>query len=259
MSKVLAFIKKLLFGSLSILLFFIIWEAASRLNIINSAVVPAPTTIFLALKDAAISGDLFRNFGISLQRVASGFAIALLVSIPLGFLLGTFFKNVERALLPFLKMLEKLNPFALFPVFMIFFGIGSMEKIAIIFWVAQFPLLFHTIVGAKAVDVLLLKSAHSMGASKREIFLKVILPSAVPYIFTGIKIAAQIAFFMIIASEYAGSSEGLGWFYLSSNQTYQINLSYGIVIFITIMSILVNVLFTKLEKHFLVWKESSFQ
>jgi NitT/TauT family transport system permease protein len=214
--------------------------------------------VFQALIDAAINGDLKMNFGVSMKRAASGFIFSLIIALPLGFLLGTFFSSFEKALLPFLKMLEKLNPFALFPIFMIFFGIGDSEKIAIIFWVAQFPLLFHTIAGAKGVDVYMLKSARSMGAPKRQLFLKVIFPSALPNIFTGIKIAAQVSFFMIIASEYAGSSEGLGYYYLSANQGYQIPLSYGIVIFITVLSIIVNVLFTRLEKHFLVWKETSF-
>ncbi len=252
-------LKNFLFGSLSVLLFFGFWEFASRTGLVISVVIPPPTLVVQALINSATSGELFSHMLVSLGRAGMGFLLALVLAIPAGFVVGTYFKNVEKALLPFLRMLEKLNPFALFPVFMILFGIGNLEKTVVIFWVAQWPLLFNTAAGAKSIDINMIKSARSMGANRKTVFLKVILPWAVPNIFTGIKISAQLAFFMIIASEMMGSSQGLGWYYLSSSQAYQIPLMYGIILFITLLAVIMNVLFTKLEKHFLVWKENSFQ
>ncbi len=252
-------LKNFLFGSLSVLLFFGFWEFASRTGLVISVVIPPPTLVVQALINSATSGELFSHMRVSLGRAGMGFLLALVLAIPAGFVVGTYFKNVEKALLPFLRMLEKLNPFALFPVFMILFGIGNLEKTVVIFWVAQWPLLFNTAAGAKSIDINMIKSARSMGANRKTVFLKVILPWAVPNIFTGIKISAQLAFFMIIASEMMGSSQGLGWYYLSSSQAYQIPLMYGIILFITLLAVIMNVLFTKLEKHFLVWKENSFQ
>lgn len=252
-------IKKILFGSIAIVLFFLFWEAASVYSLVPKAVIPPPTKVFAALVQSTESGELVLHMKVSLTRAAFGFLLASAISIPMGFFLGTFFKTFEKALLPFLRMLEKLNPFALFPVFMIIFGIGNLAKVAIIFWVAQWPLLFNTIAGTKSIELNMIKSARSMGANKKVLFFKVILPSAVPGIFTGIKISAQISFFMIIASEMAGSSQGLGWYYLSSSQSYQVPLMYGIILFITVLAVIINILFSKLEKHFLVWKETSFQ
>lgn len=252
-------IKKLALGSLSILLFLVFWEFVSRFELVPSTVIPPPTLIIQAIYYSALSGELFIHTFISLQRVAMGFALSLVIGIPAGFLLGTFFKTFEKILLPFLRILEKLNPFALFPIFMIFFGIGNTEKVAVIFWVALWPLLFNTISGTKGIDPMMLKSARSMGANRKILLFKVILPAAVPSIFTGIKISAQISFFMIIASEMIGSSQGLGWYYLSTNQAYQIPMVYGIILFITVLSVIINVLCSKIERHFLVWKESAFQ
>jgi NitT/TauT family transport system permease protein len=251
--------KKIAFGSLSLILFFLVWEAASRTGVVPSSVVPPPTLVVEAVVRSAQSGDLFLHMQISLGRAGAGFLLALLVAIPAGFFLGTFFKTFERALLPFLRMLEKLNPFALFPIFMILFGVGNFQKISVIFWVAGWPLLFNTIAGTKGVEPNMVKAARSMGANRKVLFLKVILPSALSNIFTGVKMSAQISFFMIIASEMTGSSSGLGWYYLSSSQSYQIPLMYGIILFITVLAVIINILFTKLENRFLVWKELSFQ
>jgi NitT/TauT family transport system permease protein len=252
-------IRKTLFGSIAIILFFLFWEAASRYGLVPKSVIPPPTKVFTALVRSAESGELALHMKVSLARAAFGFLLASAIAIPMGFFLGTFFKTFEKALLPFLRMLEKLNPFALFPVFMIIFGIGNLEKVAIIFWVAQWPLLFNTIAGTRSIEPSMIKSARSMGANKKTLFFKVILPAAVPGIFTGVKISAQISFFMIIASEMAGSSQGLGWYYLSSSQSYQVPLMYGIILFITVLAVIINILFSKLEKHFLVWKEAAFQ
>jgi len=259
MKGFIVWLKKVLYGSLSIMLFLIIWEGASRTGLIIKSVIPPPSLVVQAIIQSAQSGELLMHTAESLKRASIGFLLAIIIAIPAGFLLGTFFKILEEALLPFFKMLEKLNPFAIFPVFMIILGIGNVEKIAIIFWVAQWPLLFYTIAGTKSVDPYLIKSARSMGANRRRLFLDIILPSAVPSIFTGIKLSAQISFFMIIASELIGSTEGLGWYFLAANQAFSIPLMYGIILVITILSVIINVLFSKLERHFLAYKESTFQ
>lgn len=259
MNKIIVITKKIIFGSLSIILFLAFWEIASRTGLVTSVVIPPPTLILLAMIKSAGSGELFTHMWVSLGRAGLGYLLALVVGIPTGFLLGTFFKTFEKALLPFLRMLEKLNPFALFPIFMIIFGIGNLEKVAVIFWVAQWPLIFNTISGTKGIDPNMIKAARSMGANRRVLFFKVILPATVPSIFTGIKISAQISFFMLIASEMVGSTKGLGWYYLSANYAFQIPLMYGIILFISVLGVIINVLFTKLERHFLVWKESAFQ
>jgi NitT/TauT family transport system permease protein len=248
-----------LYGSLSILLFLALWQIAVVSGAVTEAVVPKPTTVLVTLWKSLASGQILGQMRISLINILIGFVISVIISIPVGLLIGAFYHSLEKILIPFMRMCEKLNPFALFPVFMIFFGIGSIEKIAVVFWVSQWPLVFNTIDGIRNMDHTMIKSARSMGANRVTMLFKVILPSSVPSIFTGLKMGAQLAFFMIIASELIGSSSGLGWLYLTSNNAYNVPMMYAIIIFITILAILINVLFTRLERHFLVWKQSAFE
>ncbi|OPY58893.1 MAG: Bicarbonate transport system permease protein CmpB [Pelotomaculum sp. PtaU1.Bin035] len=215
-------------------------------------------TVAGAVIDSLKSGQLIRQTALSLVNVGIGFLLAIFICIPFGLVIGTYYKIFEKSLMPFLRMCEKINPFALFPVFMILFGIGHLEKVMVVLWVSQWPLLFNTIDGVRNLDVTIIKSARSMGARKGNFLLKVIVPMTLPYIFTGVKQSVQLAFFMIIASEMVGANEGLGWQFFSANMAYNVPMMFGIIIYVTVLAIIINVLFTKIEKWFSVWKQSTF-
>lgn len=252
-------LKSTAYGSVALIAFFALWQFVSVREIVNSAVIPAPLTVGRALIDSLQSGLLLQQTGISLTNVGIGFILAILICTPAGIIIGTFYQKFERPLLPFMRMCEKINPFALFPVFMILFGIGALEKVMVVLWVSQWPLLFNTIDGVRNLDRTMIKSARSMGATRRDLLFKVIVPMTMPYIFTGVRYSAQLAFFMIIASEMVGASEGLGWQFLSANQAYNVPLMFGIIVYITVLAIIINVLFTKLENRFSGWKQSTFE
>jgi NitT/TauT family transport system permease protein len=194
----------------------------------------------------------------SLARIARGYLLAAALGITLGFLLGTYFSPLERLMLPFFRVCEKLNPFAIIPVFMIIFGIGDEEKIAVVFWAAFWPILFNTRDGAKSVDQTLTRAARTMGAGRLKLLTSVILPYTLPSVFTGLKLAIRVSFFMIIASEVVGATSGLGWYYVQQKILYKLPLVYGSILFITLLAIVFNALFSRLERRFLVWKEKSF-
>ena len=228
----------LFYRSLALISFFALWQFVSVTERVPKAAVPPPTVIVRAVIDSLRSGTLFSMTWYSLTNIGLGF--------------------LERILLPFLRICEKLNPFALFPVFMILFGIGRLEKVMIVLWVAQWPLLFSTMEGARNLDRSIMKSARAMGARKWNLLLKVIVPLALPYLFTGLKTSAQLAFFMIIASEMVGANTGLGWMYLNASLSYNVPMMYGIILYITLLAIAINLAFTKVEKRFSVWKPSVF-
>ncbi len=239
-------------------MFFAVWEFVTVAEIVPVAVIPTPVTVLGAIIGSIKSGQLIMQTGLSLVNIGIGFFLAIFICIPLGLIIGIYFKTFEKILIPFLRMCEKINPFALFPIFMILFGIGHVEKVMVVLWVSQWPLLFNTIDGARYLDRAIIKSALSMGAKKRVLIFRVIVPMTLPYIFTGLKNSAQLAFFMIIASEMVGASEGLGWQFLSANMSYNVPMMYGIIIYVTVLAIIINLLFTKLEKRFSIWKQSTF-
>ncbi len=259
LKKFLLWLKSLLLGNLSVLLFFAAWEVLPRYGIIDKTLIPTFSSVVQKIYSLAAAGQLFKHVAISLQRAGLGFLLASAVAIPGGFLLGGLFKALEKMLIPLLRLLEKINPFALFPVFILIFGIGEVSKVAMIFWVCQWPILFNTIMGAKGMDPLLIKSARSMGASRKTLFFKVILPSATPAIFNGLKLGAQIAFLIVVSAEMMGASKGMGWLTVNAQATYKITQLYGATLCITFIGVVINKVFREIESRFLTWRETAFE
>ena len=253
-SKFLKFFRK----SIALIVFFIFWEIAPRVGIADPQFIPTVSKILITIWQLAATGELFIHIIVSLERAMAGFALAAALAIPLGFLLGGWFKTFEEILDPFLQVMGQVNPFSLFPVFILLFGIGEVAKIAIIFWVCIWPILSNTISGVKSIDPLLVKSARSMGASKKVLFWKVVLPGAAPAIFTGIRMGAGISFFMLIAAEMIGASAGLGWLVLNSEVNYQIPKLFAATVTIALLGILITNLLGLIEKKLITWKEDSF-
>lgn len=259
MIKALSQIESILLGSASVILFFAAWEVLPRCGILDKAIIPTFSSVVQKLYVLAVQGDLFRHVAISLQRAGLGFLLAAAVGIPVGFLLGGMFRTLEKMLLPLLKLLEKINPFALFPVFILILGIGEVSKVSLIYWVSQWPIIFNTIMGTKGIDPLLVKTGRSTGASSATLFFKVILPAAVPSIFNGLKLGAQLAFIMVISAEMLGSSSGMGWLTRNAQETYKITQLFGATMFIAIMGVGINKFFRVIENKMLIWRENAFE
>jgi NitT/TauT family transport system permease protein len=182
--------------------------------------------------------------------------VAGAIAIPLGFLLGGGFRTFERLINLPLRFLGQVNPFSLFPMFILLFGIGELSKGAMIFWVCLWPILFNTITGVKGIDPLLVKSARSMGTGPVALFYKVILPGAAPGIFTGLKMGSGTAFFMLIAAEMIGASRGLGWMVWNAQINFMIPRLFAATVVISVLGLILNQLFVVLERKMIGWKES---
>jgi len=242
---------------LSILLFFVVWQLLPKLGGIVETFVAPPTVVARTLVELFREGELLGHVGISLFRSASGFATAAVVAIPLGFLLGGGFRTFERLISPPLRFLGQVNPFSLFPLFILIFGIGELSKAAMIFWVCLWPILFNTINGVKGIDPLLVKSARSMGAGVATLFFRVILPAASPGIFHGLKMGCGTAFFMLIAAEMIGASAGLGWLVWNAQINFQMPQLFAATVVISALGLSLNLSFGALENRLVSWKQKS--
>lgn len=248
------------YGSLSTILFFVVWYLASVTKLLNPGIIPDPISVISRLFTNLFKGNLFTTHVIlTFQRAGWGFIAALVVGLLLGFSLESLLKKISPGIIPVMQLFEKMNPFALFPVFMLFFGIGELSKILIIFWVAVWPIAFHTISGLQNVDPILIKSAKAMGAAKRVIFGKVIVPAALPDIVTGIKFGALIAFTFVVSVEMLSSSAGLGWFIAEAKHQYNLPNIYSGVLIVAILGIMISRLLCKIEQHLFIWKAKSIQ
>lgn len=258
LKKIVLRVKHWITYELSLVAFLLLWEIAPRIGLVKDTFIAPPSLVLLTIWEMFKTGELFLHVGVSFERAIIGFVLATTVAVPLGFLLGGGHKTLKRVVLPLLRLWQEVNPFALFPVFMLLFGIGEVSKVAMIFWVCQWPILFHTINGVGNVDPLLIKSARSMGTNKKTLIFKVILPSALPSIFTGLKIGSATAFFMLIAAEMIGASKGLGWLVWNAQINFQIPKLFAASVIISVLGLLINYLFIRLEHRLLGWKEAAF-
>ncbi len=153
-----------------------------------------------------------------------------------------------------LQLFRQTSAFALFPVFILFLGIGELSKVAIIFWASFWPVLLSTVSGVKQVDRLLVNSALSMGASRRFVFFKVVLPASLPSIFTGVRLAGAYSITALVAAEMIGAHSGLGFLTLNSQETFQIPTMYAGILLLAVLGLLLNYLLALLERRLLRWR-----
>jgi NitT/TauT family transport system permease protein len=234
------------------IIFFVAWESIGRSGLVASYILPPFSEVLVSFIELMLSGELITHVSISIVRIFFGFGMAALVAIPLGLFMG-WTKNVERSINPVIEMLRPLSPIALFPLFILWFGIGIYSKIAIIFWVCWFPILINTIKGVKTVDPLLIKAAKSMGAKNSVLFTKVVMPSSIFWIITGLRISIAASLLALIAAEMIGANSGIGFFVLISAQTFKTLNMYAGIITIGMIGFVFNYFFLLLEKKLTKW------
>lgn len=242
-----------LYGLPLLIAFFGLWEVAPRLGWLNRIFFPPLSEVCLAWWAMVLDGTLIDNIGISLERAAAGFALAVLVALPLGFLMGRYptFEKISDLLV---QTLRNTSQFALLPVFILLLGIGEASKIAVTFYSSIFFLLVNTIAGVKAVDPLLVKAARSMGTSDLDLFRKVILPASIPSIVSGMKLAVKTSIFAVIGAEMLAAKSGLGFLIQQSQLMMQTADMYAGILTMTAIGLLVNYLLVWFERWATAWK-----
>jgi NitT/TauT family transport system permease protein len=189
----------------------LVYELAARSGAFPPALLPTIPTIFTTLVSMLADGTMLWHAGYTLYRVLFGFALAIVVGLPLGILMARF-QPVERFFLPLISALMPIPSFSLVPLFMLWFGIGNLTTIMIVFYAATFPVLFNTWTGVRSVNPLWLRAAGAMGADEQRLFWKVIIPGASPFIITGLRQAFLRCWIAVVGAEMIAASDwGLGW------------------------------------------------
>ncbi|MGE4165667.1 MAG: ABC transporter permease, partial [Xanthobacteraceae bacterium] len=156
-------------------------------------------------------GTMIRHAIYTLYRVMFGFCLAVVISLPLGILMARY-RPVENFFMPLVSALMPIPSFALVPLFMLWFGIGNTTTILIVLYAATFPMLFNTWSGVRSVNPLWLRAAGAMGADEKNMFWKVIIPGASPFIITGMRQAFLRSWIAVVGAEMIAASDwGLGW------------------------------------------------
>jgi NitT/TauT family transport system permease protein len=240
--------------SLAILIFLSVWEICGRLSLfVNPLFLPPFSKVVKTLGDLAIAGDVWKHAIISLRRALSGFCFGLAFSVPLGLIIG-WSRRIENLLNPLLQLFRNLPILALFPVFVMFFGIGEVSKTVIVFWAVIWATLLNTIAGVKNVDPQLIKASRSMGTKSARLFATVVLPASLPHIFTGVRISAANSILVLVAAEMIGASRGLGYALYFYQMNMMIPQMYAYLTIMAIIGVTLNGSLELIEKHSFRWR-----
>lgn len=232
------------------------WELLPRSGVVNPVFLTPASDVARSLWELVTTGDLFRHARVSLVRILEGLGLAIALGVPLGRGMG-WFRGFERAVDGPLQAGRQVSAIALFPVFILFFGIGELSKVIIIFWASLWPVLLSTVAGVKGVDPVLVRSARSMGARRGTLFRKVILPAAAPSIFTGVRLGAAYAFMVLVAAEMIGANAGLGFLVLNSQEVFAIPRMYAAIVALAAFGLAVNAVLLAAERRATAWREAA--
>lgn len=202
--------RPLALGTLSFAVLIGLWQLLSATGAVDPFLISSPSQVVGALVDQAGSGVLARNVGVSMQELAIGFGLSVVVGIPVGVAMG-WYQPVEYSLEPFVWLGYSAPLIALYPVFVLIVGLGKPTVIVITFLIAVFPIVVNTARGVKNLDPKLLQAARSFGAGDMQVFRKVALPSAVPLVMAGLRLAVGRALIGVVIGELFGGSAGLGF------------------------------------------------
>ena len=225
--------RRLLMASISIGFALLLWHLSVG-TLFNPALVPTPEQTFSKAWRMMLTGELFMHVAVSMRRVLVGYAVGCVVGIAVGALIGRV-RIVRELADPLLELIRPISPVAIVPLAMLWFGIGELSKFFVIIYATVIIVLLNTAAGVSRTPVTRIRAARCLGASEYEVFAKIILPSAVPYVLTGMRVALGFSFMGIVAAELIGASEGLGFLIMNSQMLLQTDqlfvglLSLGVV------------------------------
>lgn len=241
------------------ILFFVLWELFSRINssikLFNPKFLPAPTELIMEGIELAKTGIILDSLVASTLRIIVGFTIGSIIALLVGVLMSKF-KAVEYWLSPILNLVGPIPALALLPLFIIWFGIGEFPKVLLIAWTTFIPVLVYTLDGFKAVPSTLIRSALSLGATERQIFMRVMLPSAFPNFLVGAQVSLGLSFGALIVSEMMGANSGLGYIIVDARNYFKISNMFVAIILIGLEYSLLSYLLKLVERKALAWRKN---
>ena len=220
------------------------WWVVARTE---SAIFPAPWAVVTGAWELVVDGTLFEHIGASLMRVGIGFGLATLVAIPLGLWMG-WVTPAYRTLNPVFQMLRPISPIAWIPLAILWFGVGNLSPIFLIFIAAVFPMIVQTAAGVHTIERRYLRAAENFGVSKTVLFRQVIIPAVLPEIIVGMRISLGVAWLVVVAAEMIALRSGLGYLIMDSrNAGNRYDLVIAGMIIIGVIGLILDAVMRKLE------------
>ena len=246
-----------------------LWQACAMFGWVNRQVLPSPLAVLAKLIEYALpltpfdpaagsrlawlfSGELLNDTMGSMYRVVVGFLVGAGLALPLGLSMGAS-RTMYAWFNPLMQVLRPIPPIAYIPLAILWFGLGNAPAIFLIALGAFFPVLVNTIAGVRQVDGIYIRAARNLGVNRRTMFVRVMLPAAVPYILSGVRIGIGTAFIVVIVSEMIAVNNGLGFRILEAREYFWSDKIIAGMISIGLLGLAIDIAMNKLNNHLLRW------
>ncbi len=239
-------------GVLSILAILAVWQAAVVLLHVQSFVLPAPSDIAVRFVDDLLSGDILQPLLVTVVETLLGFVCAALLGLVLGVGIALV-PFLEKALYPPVLALQTVPKVAIAPLLVIWFGFGMQSKVLTAALIGFFPVVVNVIAGLRSVDARRLMLMRALRASPWQAFLKVRLPSMLPYLFAGLEICMVFSIIGVIVGEFIGSSVGLGVMIIQRQGTIDVAGVFSVLIYLSLLGLVLNAVILQVKRRLIHW------
>lgn len=243
-----------IYGSLSLFVFLVFYFIVTATGKVNPLFLPSFSNIGSAWWHQITEGTYQRNLLASLQRVLIGYTLGSIAAIIMGSLIG-WFKRVDWIFNPFIQIIRPIPALAYIPLTILWFGIGEASKLFVITLGAFVTCIINVVAGVKNTPVIYIDAARTFGAKDRQLFMYVAFPSALPYIFTGLRVALATAWGVLVAAELIAAQAGLGFMLVMARRFVRTDLLFVGLITIGLAAFIMDTIIHRIEMHFTSWME----
>lgn len=233
----------------------VVWELATRVGWVPALFLPSPLGVLAEMADMLRSGELLVHLGASLQRLLAGFVLGGGAGIAVGVAVG-FFSRAEAIGVPLIAATFPIPKIALLPLLILWLGIGEASKVTVIALGVFFPMAINTSAGVRQADPLLIRAAVSFGAGRWSVIRKVVVPSALPMVFAGLKLGAGTALLLLIAAEMIAVESGIGFLVLNAANLMQTTKLMAGIVLLSVLGLASHWSLNALERWVIPWRRA---
>jgi NitT/TauT family transport system permease protein len=236
-----------------VIAFLLVWEVAVWVMHVPAYLLPPPSQILTTFIQEM--PKLLHHGWITVYEMLLGYMLAVAVAVPLAVAI-TSYRRFDAFITPTLLFFQVVPKIAIAPLFLVWFGVGTLPKVLVAFLISFFPIVIDMAIGLRSVTSEMVDLAQSMGASPMQIFTQFRLPTSLPYLFSGLKVAATLAVAGAVVGEFVGADKGLGYLLLVTNSNMQTALMFATIVALTIIGLVFFYLIEMLETLTIPWHVS---